>query len=153
MTLQSTVEGVDYILVDEMSMIGQRLLALMSIRGKQATQGRASEGMGDRQHVLFGGLSIILGDPMQLPPVGAAPIWSSNPDTVGHTVEGLRTEFRRSSGPEQAAYRQAFAWRSTVRRHRGKLEPSRHQNAKERPTPTCQYIRGCCLHFPDQRPR
>ena len=87
----------------------------MSIQGKQATQGRASEGVEDRQHALFGGLSIILvGDPM--PPVGAAPMWSSNPDTARHTVEGLRawsglnaavelTEVRRQSGPEQAAFR------------------------------------------------
>ena len=113
------MEGVDYILVDEMSMTGQGLLGLMSTRGMQSTQGRASEGVEDRQHALFGGLSIILvRDHMLLPPVSASHMWSSNPDTAGHTVEGLRawsglnatielTEVRRQSGPEQAAFRQA----------------------------------------------
>ncbi|CAM9738741.1 unnamed protein product, partial [Laminaria digitata] len=119
--LQTSMTAVDYILVDEMSMIGQGLLGLMSIRGKQAMQGcRASEGGPERRQDLFGGLSILLvGDPMQLPPVGASPMWSSNPGNAGHTVEGLRawsglnagvelTEVRRQTGPEQAAFRQAL---------------------------------------------
>ena len=63
----------------------------MSIGGKQDTQGRASEGVEDRQHVLYDGLSIIhVGDPMQLPAVGAATMWSLIPGTAAHTVEGLR---------------------------------------------------------------
>ncbi|CAN0505983.1 unnamed protein product [Laminaria digitata] len=105
--LQTSMTAVDYILVDEMSMIGQGLLGLMSIRGKQAMQS-------------YRALSILLvGDPMQLPPVGASPMWSSNPGNAGHTVEGLRawsglnagvelTEVRRQTGPEQAAFRQAL---------------------------------------------
>ena len=64
------MEGVDYILVEKMFIRGQGFLGLMSIRGKQAMQGWASEGVEDRHHALFGSISIILvGDPMQLPPV------------------------------------------------------------------------------------
>ncbi|CAM9910121.1 unnamed protein product [Laminaria digitata] len=119
--LQTSMTAVDYILVDEMSMIGQGLLGLMGIRGKQAMQGcRASEGGPERRQDLFGGLSILLvGDPMQLPTVGASPMSSSNPGNAGHTVEGLRAwsglnagvelaEVRRQTGPEQAAFRQAL---------------------------------------------
>lgn len=40
---------------------------------------------------LFSGLNlIVVGDPMQLPPVGSAPMWADNPGTVGHTVDVLR---------------------------------------------------------------
>ncbi|CAM9185916.1 unnamed protein product, partial [Laminaria digitata] len=112
--LQNSMATVNYILVDEMSMIGQGLL------GRAMGCCRISEGGPERRQDLFGGLSIILvGDPMQLPPVGASPMWSSNQGTAGHTVEGLRawtglnagvelTEARWKSGPEQEAFRHAL---------------------------------------------
>ncbi|CAN0124566.1 unnamed protein product, partial [Scytosiphon promiscuus] len=118
--LQRRMAGVDYILVDEMSMVGQDLLGLMSIRGRQAVQGRPIEGDDDRHLGMFGGLNVILvGDPMQLPPVGASPMWSDKPGTSGHTVEGRAvwlainaavelTEVMRQMGEENAAFRRAL---------------------------------------------
>ena len=62
--LQQQFEGVEYIL--EMSMVGQDLLGLMSIRGRQAVAGRTPDGSDESERGLFGGLSVILvGDPMQ----------------------------------------------------------------------------------------
>ena len=118
--LQQQFEGVEYILVDEMSMVGQDLLGLMSIRGRQAVAGRTPYGSDERERGLFGGLSVVLvGDPMQLPPVGAAPMWSDRPGTAGHTVEGRAawlglnaavelTEVMRQVGEAQAAFRRAL---------------------------------------------
>ena len=81
----------DFILVDEFSMIGQALLGFMSIRAKQAVQGR--DGSLFALQGLFGGLNVILvGDPAQLPPVAAAPMWSPAPGTDGHTMEGYRAQ-------------------------------------------------------------
>ena len=62
-------------LVDEMSIVGQDLLGLMSIQGRQAVAGRVSDANGGRERGLFCGLSVILvGDTMQLPRVGDAPM-------------------------------------------------------------------------------
>ena len=118
--LQQRMTGVDFILVDEMSMIGQDLLGFMSIRVRQAVQGRTPDGTDQRELGVFGGLNLILvGDPMQLPPVGASPMWAENPGTAGHIVEGLRvwlglnacvelTDVMLQMGPAQAAFRRAL---------------------------------------------
>lgn len=118
--LQERFKSVEYILVDEMSMVGQDMLGLMSIRGRQAVAGRTADGNDGRGRGLFGGLSVILvGDPMQLPPVGSAPMWGEKPGTAGHTVEGRAawlglnagvelTEVMRQAGDAQAAFRRAL---------------------------------------------
>ena len=118
--LQRRCAGVDYILVDEMSMIGQDLLGFMSSRGKEAVRGREERDGTDGRHLgLFGGLNLILvGDPMQLPPVGAAPMWAAE-SSGAHAPEGRNvwlglnaavelTEVMRQLGPEQAAFRDAL---------------------------------------------
>lgn len=117
--LQRRTRAVDFILVDEFSMIGQALLGFMSIRGKQAVRGRP--GALSTLQALFGGPNLILvGDPAQLPPVGAAAMWSPAPAGDGHTVEGYRawqglnaavelTEVRRQQGDEQAGFRRVLA--------------------------------------------
>lgn len=109
---QNRMAGVYYILVDEMSMISQDLLGLMSTRGRQAVRGRPTDGTDDSHNIL-------LGDPMQLPPVGAAPVWSDRPTIAGHTVEGRNvwlglnacgelTEVMQQLRPAQVAFRQAL---------------------------------------------
>lgn len=54
--LQTRLRAVDFILVDEFSMIGQALLVFMSIRGKQAVGGRP--GALSTVDGLFGGLNL-----------------------------------------------------------------------------------------------
>ncbi|CAB1111050.1 unnamed protein product [Ectocarpus sp. CCAP 1310/34] len=115
--LQERMAEVDFILVDEFSMVGQDILGLMSARGKQAVEGRRGDGIEDFRQDVFGGLSIILvGDPAQLPPVGARPLWKHNPSTGGLSMQGLQawlsmnnavelTQVMRQQGPEQAAFR------------------------------------------------
>ncbi|CAN0290231.1 unnamed protein product, partial [Scytosiphon promiscuus] len=115
--LQQRMNGVDFVLVDEFSMVGQDMLGLMSARGKQAVEGRRRDGDDDRHLDIFGGLSVILvGDPMQLPPVGASPMWAARPATAGLSVQGFQswlgmnnavelTQVMRQLGPEQAAFR------------------------------------------------
>lgn len=118
--LQEKMTGVDFVLVDEFSMIGQDMLGMMSVRCKQAVEGRPIYWDDDRHLGLFGGLSVILvGDPMQLPPVGAAPMWTSRPQGPGLPLPGLQawlgmnaavelTQVMRQLGPEQAAFRQTL---------------------------------------------
>ncbi|XP_068738503.1 ATP-dependent DNA helicase PIF1-like [Montipora capricornis] len=63
--LQHRLCNVDYILIDEYSMLGQKTLGWIDRRCRQSS--------GVKEH-LFGGKSIILiGDPAQLPPVGDKP--------------------------------------------------------------------------------
>ncbi|CAM9847496.1 unnamed protein product [Pylaiella littoralis] len=99
-------------------MIAQGILGLMSIRCKQAVEGRP--GSLARQQGLFGGMNVIpVGDPMQLPPVGAAPVWNPTPASDGNTIEGYHawthlnaavelTEVRRQEGDDQASFRQVL---------------------------------------------
>lgn len=71
--LQSDLENVDYLIMDEYSFVGQSSLGWIDSRCRQAT-GKAGEG--------FGGLSVILvGDIAQLPPVGDRPLYHSMPKT------------------------------------------------------------------------
>lgn len=78
---------------NEMSMIGLGLFGHDSLHARQAVAGRQLRGGdGERCSGMFGGLNIILvGDPMQLLPVGTVPISSATPGMVRHTVEGRRT--------------------------------------------------------------
>ena len=72
--IQERLRGVDYLLIDEYSMLGQTTMGWIDRRCKQAT------GM---QEILFGGISVILiGDPAQLPPVGDKPLYHSKPSTA-----------------------------------------------------------------------
>ena len=114
---QRSMEGVDFILVDEFSMVGQHMLGMMSIRGGHAVEGRRREQGGRHHQGLFGGLSVIfVGDPLQLPPVGASAMWSVPPTARGQGALGLQawngfnqavelTRVMRQLGPEQAAFR------------------------------------------------
>eukprot|EP00919_Chromeraceae_sp_WS-2016_P015076 GHVR01035449.1.p1 GENE.GHVR01035449.1~~GHVR01035449.1.p1 ORF type:complete len:181 (+),score=9.19 GHVR01035449.1:69-611(+) len=72
--LQLSLTGCRLLLIDEMSMIGQRFLGAIDTRLRQAFPDNA-----DR---LFGGIAVILlGDYAQLPPVGDVHILNSAGDT------------------------------------------------------------------------
>ena len=88
-TCSGGVRGLTTSSLMNMSMIGQDLLGFMSSRGKEAVRGREQrDGTDDRHLGLFGGLNLILvGDPMQLPPVGAAPMWAAE-SSGAHALEG-----------------------------------------------------------------
>ena len=71
MRLQNNLKAINYIIIDEYSMLGQTMLGWIDRRCRQAT------GISDE---VFGGLSIILfGDPAQLPPVADKPLYHSKP--------------------------------------------------------------------------
>ena len=74
--LQERLLLMDYLLIDEYSMLGQTTMGWIDRRCRQAT---------GLQEVLFGGKSVILiGDPAQLPPVGDKPLYHSKPSsTIG----------------------------------------------------------------------
>lgn len=68
-TIQERLTQVDYIIIDEYSMLGQASLGWIDRRCRQAT---------GLHEILFGGKSVILfGDPAQLPPVGDKPLYHS----------------------------------------------------------------------------
>src|SRR5204862_123567 len=70
--LQKKLEGVKYIIIDEKSMVGRRMLALIDLRLRQAFP--------EQQNQVFGGRSVILvGDFGQLPPVLDEPMYSQIP--------------------------------------------------------------------------
>ena len=69
--LQNDMEGVEYIVIDEFSTVGQRMLGWIDSRCRQAT---------GKKELLFGGISIILvGDIAQLPPVMDNVLYHSYP--------------------------------------------------------------------------
>lgn len=69
--LQENLKNIEYILIDEYSMLGQTTLGWIDKRCKQA---KAS------YDKVFGGLSLILiGDPGQLPPVADKPLYHAQP--------------------------------------------------------------------------
>ena len=71
--LQSNLETLGYLIIDEYSLVGQSLLSWIDSRCRQAT-GLANQS--------FGGLSVIVvGDIAQLPPVGDKPLYHSMPKT------------------------------------------------------------------------
>lgn len=72
--LQNSLKEIRYIIIDEYSMLGQKIFAWVDKRCRQAT------GLTDQ---LFGGMSIILvGDPAQLPPVADKPLYHSKPSST-----------------------------------------------------------------------
>ena len=72
--LQSILRDIIYIIIDEYSMLGQKMFAWVDKRCWQAT------GLTDQ---LFGGKSIILvGSPAQLPPVVDKPLFHSQPSNA-----------------------------------------------------------------------
>ena len=74
-TLQEDLKHVRYILIDEMSFLGPKLLLKIDNRLRQAFP--------QKQHEPFGGISIILvGDLGQLPPVMDKPIYVSHSKTL-----------------------------------------------------------------------
>ena len=80
--LQLRLEGKRFLIVDEMSMIGHKMLSWLDNRLRAGT---------GRQDIPFGGMSIILmGDFGQLPPVGDRPMYISGTGSVisdhGHSL-------------------------------------------------------------------
>ena len=102
--LQESLNGIEYILIDEYSMLGQTTFGWIDKRCKQAT------GFHDR--VLGGKSLILIGDPGQLPPVADKPLYHAKPSnsigeqgyqtyrmfdkviklTVNQRVQGISTE-------------------------------------------------------------
>ena len=85
--LQLTMKNKFYLIIDEMSMLGQRMMAWVDKRLRQAT---------GQLDIPFGGVSVILfGDFAQLPPVGDRPLYStastSSLAVHGHTMYRLFT--------------------------------------------------------------
>ena len=72
--LQESLNGVDYILIDEYSMLGQTTFGQIDKRCKQAT--------GYHNKVLGGKSLILIGDPGQLPPVADKPLYHSKPSNA-----------------------------------------------------------------------
>ena len=71
--LQTALDPIKYIIIDEFSLLGQTTFAWINSRCKQAS---------GLMHVPFGGKSIILvGDPGQLPPVCDKPLYSTYSST------------------------------------------------------------------------
>ncbi len=69
--LQESLNNIEYIIIDEYSMLGQVTFGWIDKRCKQAT---------DLYDEVFGGKSLILiGDPGQLPPVADKPLYHSKP--------------------------------------------------------------------------
>ena len=71
--LQESLNGVDYILIDEYSMLGQVAFGWIDKRCKQAT--------GYCNKVLGGKSLILIGDPGQLPPVADKPLYHAEPSS------------------------------------------------------------------------
>ena len=72
--LQKKLNDIEYIIIDEYSMLGQKMLGWIDKRCRQAT-GHHDE--------VFGNKSIILvGDPAQLPPVADKPLYHAKPTGI-----------------------------------------------------------------------
>ena len=72
--LQESLNGIDYIIVDEYSMLGQTAFGWIDKRCKQAT--------GYHNHVLGRKSFILTGDPGQLLPVGDKPLYHPQPSNA-----------------------------------------------------------------------
>ena len=72
--LQESLRNMDYILIDEYSMLGQSTLGWIDRRCKQAT--------GMHNQVLGGKSLILIGDPGQLPPVADKPLYHDKPSSA-----------------------------------------------------------------------
>ena len=110
--LQSRLQHIKYLIIDEKSMLGLEQLARIDCRLRQAFPQRSAE--------FFGGLSVLLvGDFFQLPPVRQKPLYSASTslsllERKGQAAYQLfdRTIFlttvERQAGDEQARFRQAL---------------------------------------------
>ena len=77
--LQENINGVEYIIIDEYSMLGQVTFGWVDKRCKQAT--------GCYNKVLGGKSLILFGDPGQLPPVADKPLYHAKPSSaVGEQI-------------------------------------------------------------------
>jgi len=75
--LQKRWENCKYIVLDEKSMVGRKLLSRMDARLRDAFP--------EKQNEMFGGCSILLlGDFAQLPPVGDVPLFNLHPQVRGN---------------------------------------------------------------------
>ncbi|CAB4018424.1 ATP-dependent DNA helicase PIF1 [Paramuricea clavata] len=72
--LQESLNGIDYIIVDEYSMLGQTTFGWIDKRCKQAT--------GHHDRILGGKSFILTGDPGQLPPVADKPLYHPKPSNA-----------------------------------------------------------------------
>ena len=72
-TLQENLNGIDYILIDEYSMLGQATFGWIDKRCKQATS--------SHDKILGGKSMILIGDTGQLPPVAHKPLYHSKPSS------------------------------------------------------------------------
>jgi ATP-dependent exoDNAse (exonuclease V) alpha subunit len=101
------MKSIRYILIDEMSFIGPKLMLQIDSRLREA--------MPHQQHLSFGGISIILiGDLAQLPPVMDKPLYASHTHALHlwhkfSTVVTLHTIFRQQGeDPMQLNFRAAL---------------------------------------------
>ncbi|XP_066929609.1 uncharacterized protein [Clytia hemisphaerica] len=110
--LQEGMLGVEYLIIDEFSVVGQRMLGWIDSRCRQAT---------GKMERLFGGISVILvGDIAQLPPVLDSTLYSSYPQNeIGvagyvayccfRTVIKLKSNMRSAGQDEiQKKFREAL---------------------------------------------
>ena len=83
--IQHQMRGIEYIIIDEYSMLGQTLFGWIDKRLRQIT-GHCDEPFGRKSVVL-------VGDPEQLPPVGDKPLYHSQPSSAvaeqGHCMYHL----------------------------------------------------------------
>ena len=114
--LQLRFSGKHYLIADEMSMLGQRTLAWVDKRLRQAT---------GKLHEPLGGISvIILGDFAQLPPVGDRPVYATPSSSLlaqhGHSIYALfQTVVMLAENIRQAGTNpQAEQFRAILRRLR-----------------------------------
>ena len=117
LALQETFAHVRYLVIDEKSMVGARLLAAVDARLRQAHPAHSDQP--------FGGMSVVLvGDFGQLPPVGDAPMFSTSsvgaaqPDAATKAGRAAYRSFfgafeleqvHRQAGDEQAQFRALLA--------------------------------------------
>ncbi len=86
--LQEKLEHVKYIIIDEKSMVGRRMLSLIDIRLRQAFPEHNNEPFGGRSIILFGDFG-------QLPPVLDLPMYASNQsDTLSNDGFAAYKQFR-----------------------------------------------------------
>lgn len=89
--LQKKLKHIKYLIVDEVSMLGQNMMAWVDKRLRQATT---------HLDVPFGGISVLLIDDFaQLPPVGDRPLFAPEGEgSHGHTMYKLVKKVVRQSG-------------------------------------------------------
>lgn len=84
--LQNKLKNVHYFIIDEMSMVGRRFLAIVDLRLRQT--------FSEYSNIPFGGRSIIIvGDFGQLPPVCDLPMYSRDPCAADHLSEDGRIAY------------------------------------------------------------